>query len=89
MRFLTFAIAAALAFASTSLAYFSSDDEGSVLYSRDAESDFDLQRRSDYVEGYLAGLEARSDMRLQARDKKVVCRICHGAHFTARCPYKG
>ncbi|KAK0672585.1 eukaryotic translation initiation factor 3 subunit G-domain-containing protein [Cercophora samala] len=27
-------------------------------------------------------------MKDKLKDKKVKCRICHGEHFTARCPYK-
>lgn len=27
-------------------------------------------------------------MRAQLKDKKIVCRLCKGDHFTTRCPYK-
>ena len=29
-----------------------------------------------------------SELKAQLKDKKVLCRICKGEHFTARCPYK-
>ena len=29
-----------------------------------------------------------NDLKAQLKDKKVLCRICKGEHFTARCPYK-
>lgn len=32
--------------------------------------------------------EAESDLKKQLENKKIMCRLCKGAHFTSKCPYR-
>ncbi|KAG8955370.1 translation initiation factor eIF3 subunit g [Tulasnella sp. 424] len=33
-------------------------------------------------------VEAESDLNKRLENKKIACRLCKGAHFTAKCPYR-
>ncbi|KAG8942781.1 translation initiation factor eIF3 subunit g, partial [Tulasnella sp. 408] len=33
-------------------------------------------------------VDAESEMKKQLENKKIMCRLCKGAHFTSKCPYR-